>query len=564
MTSRIGADHQGPFASRLADEANDDGDRSWFFVPYDQLSLELGPHAELSPEETGLVLVETTWKPSLRPYHQQKLALLLANQRHFALEAQRAGYAVSYLVSRDSYASALETAIDAHGPLTLMEPAERELRANLSALIDEGRLEVVEHAGWLTTAEQFRDWTGDEPPWRMDRFYRGARRSTGLLMDDDKPEGGRFSFDGDNRKSWKGEPAAPDTPRFEPDEITCEVVDLVERIFADHPGRVDVSQLPATREDAERLWAWALEECMDSFGPYEDAMSREETTLFHTRISPLVNLHRLLPERVVRDVASRTELPLSSREGFVRQVLGWREFVRHVHRETDGFRTLTRDPEELKATPGDAGWWSGSDAEREPEDVPADGGGAAPRPFEGAIDLPAAFWGESSGLACLDHVVEGVLEEGWSHHITRLMILSNLATLLDVDARQLTDWFWVAYVDAYDWVVEPNVLGMGTYSLGDVMTTKPYVSGSAYIHRMSDYCKGCRFHPKDTCPITPMYWSYLDRHAQRFADNQRLALPLSNVAKRSDELKKRDRVLTRWVQETLTGGEELHPDDAPA
>ncbi|MEM6703638.1 MAG: cryptochrome/photolyase family protein [Acidobacteriota bacterium] len=559
------ADHQeGVFARALSANARelDETGRRWFFLPYDQLTLAVGPHAEGPARNVGLVLVETTWKPRLRPYHKQKLALLLANQRQFALEAQAAGYAVRYLVSHKSYASALRCAIDELGPLTVMEPAERELRANLAELAAERKLEVVAHEGWLTTPEQFVEWTGDEPPWRMDRFYRGVRRSTSLLMEDGKPEGGRFSFDGDNRKRWKGDPPAPELPRFEPDAVTLEVVELVETVFAHHPGEIDTHLLPATQQDAERQWNWALEHCMESFGPYEDAMSLQSSTLFHTRISPLLNLHRLLPQRVVQDVADRPEIPLSSREGFLRQIIGWREFVRHVHRETDGFRTLAAAGE-LLASPGDAGWnrLAGTDAEAA-ADVPPDGGGVAPQPFEGAIDLPPAFWGEPSGIACLDHVVDGVMKEAYSHHINRLMILSNLATLLDVDARQLTDWFWVAYADAYDWVVEPNVLGMGTYAVGDVMTTKPYVSGSAYIRRMGDYCKNCRF--KKDCPITPLYWNYLDRHQERFQGNQRMSLVLRNVAKRSEEVKDRDRALRIWVQETLGRGEELLPENAPA
>ena len=198
-----------------------------------------------------------------------------------------------------------------------------------------------------------------------------------------------------------------------------------------------------------------------------------------------MNLHRLLPRRVIGD-ALKLPLELASQEGFLRQILGWREFVRHVHRETEGFAEL-----ELL-------------------------GGQEP--------LPAAYWGKASGLACLDRVVADVWQEGYSHHITRLMILCNLATLLDISPRELSDWFWVAYIDAFDWVVEPNVLAMGTFGVGDVMTTKPYVSGSAYIDRMSDYCQGCAFDPKSTCPITPMYWAFLERHRERLLGNPRMGI----------------------------------------
>ena len=176
-----------------------------------------------------------------------------------------------------------------------------------------------------------------------------------------------------------------------------------------------------------------------------------------------------------------------------------------------------------------------------------------------ARPLPPAFWGKPSGLACLDRVVEGVWEDGTSHHITRLMVLSNIATLLDVSPRELTDWFWAAYIDAYDWVVEPNVLGMGTFAAGDLMTTKPYVAGSAYIDRMSDYCDGCRFDPKTTCPLTPLYWAFLGRHREALAGVDRMKLPVASERKRTASLRASDAAGFERVAGALARGEELEP-----
>ena len=178
--------------------------------------------------------------------------------------------------------------------------------------------------------------------------------------------------------------------------------------------------------------------------------------------------------------------------------------------------------------------------------------------------LPRAFWPDRpSGLACLDRVVSDVWTEAWSHHITRLMVLCNLATLLEVEPRQLTDWFWVAYLDAYDWVVEPNVLAMGSYALGPLMTTKPYVSGAAYINRMSDYCSTCAFDPKTDCPITNLYWAFLDRHNEILADNHRMRLVLSSLGKRKRSKRDEDRVVFEWVSRTLTDAGRLRPMDRP-
>jgi deoxyribodipyrimidine photolyase-related protein len=531
-----------PFARALGESSPDPRGRRWLFVPYDQLSDRIGPLAREAPGSLGIVLVESPQKAARRPYHKQKLALVLANQRHFALEQAARGVAVRHVVSRGSYADALAPLAAELGPLRVMEPAERELRVDLALLVEQGALELIPHEGWLTTRDDFDAAFAGGRRWRMDGFYRHVRRRTGILMDGGEPRGGRFSFDTENRRPWRGEPPAPAPPRFAPDEITEEVGALVERRYAKHPGRLDLGALPATARDAETLWRWALRECLVHFGPFEDAMSTRSRSLFHTRISALLNNHRLLPSRVIAEAVD-AELPIASQEGFVRQVLGWREFVHHVHAATDGFRAL---PGGAAAPPIAAN------------------GGAAPNALGARLPLPPAFWGGvESGLACLDRVVADVWDEAYGHHITRLMVLSNLATLLGVEPRVLCDWFWVAYADAYDWVVEPNVLGMGTYALGDLFTTKPYVSGAAYIDRMSDSCASCAFSPKRNCPVTALYWSFLAEHAGVLAGNVRLAMPLRSVARRSEAQRARDRAVAEWVREALASGARLEPAASP-
>jgi deoxyribodipyrimidine photolyase-related protein len=503
--------------------------RRWLFVPYDQLHDGIGPLATEPPGELGIVLVESRAKAGRRLYHRQKLALVLANLRQFALEQAARGVAVRHVATDTGYAEALQPLARELGPLRVMRPAERELRVELQSLVAAGALVELPHQGWLSTAADFAAIGG--PPWRMDAFYRQVRRRTGVLVQQGKPVGGKWSFDAENRRPWRGTPAAPEPPTFAADEVTREVGELVAREFARHPGTLRLEHLPATRQDAERLWQWALRECLPWFGPFEDAMSTRSTGLFHTRLSPLLNLHRLLPSRVIAEVLA-ADVPLASQEGFVRQILGWREFVHHVHEATDGLRQA---------------------------------GGAAldQNTLRGDLDLPAAFWGQPSGLHCLDRVVTDVWHEGYSHHITRLMVLGNLATLLGVEPRQLTDWFWVAYADAYDWVVEPNVLAMASYGTGGLMTTKPYVAGAAYIDRMSDYCQSCAFDPRTTCPVTRLYWQFLDRNQERLAGNQRIAMPLRSAAKRAAAERRRDAAVAQWVRTTLARRGRLHPDDAP-
>ncbi len=499
--------------------------RRWVFVPYDQLHDGIGPLATAPANELGIVLVESTAKAARRPYHRQKLALVLTNLRHFALEQAARGVAVRHVVTDGDYASALAPVARELGPLRVQRPAERELRIELAPHFANGSLVEVPHDGWLTTAADFA--FGGGPPWRMDAFYRRVRQRTGVLMERGKPVGGKYSFDAENRRPWRGEPAAPTPPTFAVDEITREVCELVTTKFASHPGTLRPEHLPATLADAETMWRWAIRECLPKFGPFEDAMSTRSSGLFHSRIAPLLNLHRLLPARVVRDAAD-ADAPLAGREGFVRQILGWREFVRHVHEATDGLRSLADralDANVLAAT----------------------------------TPLPPAFWGTASGLACFDHVVADVWREGYSHHITRLMVLGNIATLLGVSPRELTDWFWVAYADAYDWVVEPNVLAMATFAVGDLMTTKPYVSGAAYIAKMSDYCRGCAFDPKKDCPLTRAYWHFLLRNHDRLAGNPRLAMPLRSLARRRPSERAVDADVVAWMRRTPDAGAPLLP-----
>ena len=525
------------FLRHLAAHRPAAGKRTWVFVAYDQLTDRMGPLSRIDPRKAGIVVVESAQKGRRRRYHRQKLAFVLANLRHFCLEQAARGVAVRHVATDGGYESALRAIAGELGPLRAMEFAERELRHELEPLVRDGLLVVESHEGWLTTRAQFDASHPDGPPYRMDRFYRHVRKATGVLMDGGKFAGGKLSFDTENRKRWNGEPEAPEVPTFARDEVTDEVIAFVRSAFADHPGEIDEDRLPCTQQHADAMWEWARRECLPQFGPFQDAMSTKSASLFHTRLSPLLNVMRVLPRDVV-DGACASKLPIASKEGFVRQVLGWREFVRHVHEATDGFRSVTKGRDALgQATPS----------------------------FLGARRaLPPAWWGAKSGLACLDRCVEDVWRDGYGHHISRLMVLANFAALLDVSPRELTDWFWCAYADAYDWVVEPNVLGMGTFAVGDLMTTKPYIAGASYVESMSDYCKGCAFDPKSTCPVRSLYWAFLQRHEAKLKDNQRLAIPLQSMRKRTDAQREDDVATFERVSKALARGESLVPADEKA
>ena len=568
-----------PFSPSPEDIRN----RRWIYIPYDRFTDRTGPLTEQPPGETGIVIVESTAKAHRRPYHKKKLVLLISNMRHFALEQAARGVSVLYHFSPLSHGQALRELQQARSlpTLTVMRPAERELRLDLAHAVAGGlMLNQVPDTTWLTQTE---DFTGVYGPYHrenartgtsnyvMDRFYRAMRQKTGILMDPNKPgkpTGGQFSYDPDNRNPYKGEVPVPIPPSFPPDTITQEVIQYVAATYPHHFGSIDRFDLPCTQADSDRMWAFALEHLLPHFGPFEDAMRDDHLQLFHSKTSAPLNLARLLPIQLVRDVeraASFGLIPLASAEGFIRQLLGWREFMHHLHEQTDGYRLLNvpgepkprpqetspdadepTDPYTLSPTKASHPERSGQAAKSKdlplppPNTVPSHPdpyAGATPSALHASLPLPAAYWGVKSGLHCLDTVVAQVIDEGWSHHINRLMVLSNLANLCGFSPRELTNWFWFAYVDAYDWVVEPNVLGMATYADGGLTATKPYVSGAAYINRMSNYCGHCQYDPKKSigpgsCPFTALYWTFLARNQDILGHNFRLKMPYNTLRKK--------------------------------
>ena len=525
--------------------------RRWVYIPYDRFTDRTGPLAEQPAAETSIVIVESTAKAHRRPYHKKKLVLLISNMRHFALEQATRGVHVLYHFSPRSHGQALrELQRDQSLPeLTVTEPAERELRLDLAQAQREGlRLRVVPDPAWLSTTQDFLDVYGPFRQGRsyvMDRFYRHMRQQTGILMQNAKPVGGQFSFDADNRNPYRNEVPIPTPPTFSPDDITAEVIEYIAETYPHHFGEITNFDLPCTQADCDLFWQFALDQLMPHFGRFEDAMRDDHAQLFHSRTSAYVNLARLLPQQLVHDVADRAQqglLPLASAEGFIRQLLGWREFMRHIHQQTEGYRLLSVPTEphpRPQETSPDATEPTDpyQPATTDPSQQPDPYAGARPSFLRADRPLPAAYWGVKSGLHCLDTVVAGVVQDGWSHHIPRLMVLSNLAMLCGYSPRELTDWFWFAYVDAYDWVVEPNVLGMSTYADGGLTATKPYVSGAAYINRMSNFCPNCRYDPKksltsEACPFTALYWTFLERNQDLLGSNPRLRMPYNTLHKK--------------------------------
>ena len=490
----------------------------------DQLTRQVGPLADAAPESTRVVMIEPRALLHGAPHHAQKLVAILSAMRHFAAELRADGFDVAYVRHDDDEAEDLSTAAAAHvrtfGPreITAMRPTDHGVAEPLEGAVHEAGASMrwLPNASWITDDALYDAWAEGRKTLRMEGFYREVRRTTGILMDGDEPVGGRWSYDAENRQRPPADAAPPSFPSFEEDEITREARREVEAAMPDRWGDADPFRWPVTRADALRALEAFVTERLARFGDYQDAMVEGEPTLWHSGLSVPLNLGLLHPREVVDAALAHadehpSEVPLNALEGFVRQVAGWREFVRHAYR--------TRGEELRRANA-----------------LQADG------------PLPPAYWGAPTELRCLSLTIEQLRRHGYTHHIQRLMVLGNVAQLAGTDPAQVLDWFTASHVDALDWVMVPNVMGMSQYADGGGMTSKPYVSGAAYLNRMSDHCASCRFDPNaksgpDACPLTSWYWSFIDRHQERFAPNPRMRMIVAAWRKRDAD--DRARILGR-------------------
>ena len=502
----------------------------------DQLSLE---HPALDPDRDNLIvlLIESrAWAESL-PHHKQKLIFVWSAMRHFAEELEARGFTVDYHREADTYESALRQDAARHHPsrVILMESAEHGVadvhRSMLTALDLES--DVVSNTMFLSERSEFEQWAGRRKQLRLEDFYREMRRKTGLLMDGDTPAGGAWNYDRDNRQRPPADHTFPEVPRFEPDETTQNVIDLVERDYPDHFGEATAFAWPVTRADVEALRDDFIANRLPHFGDYQDAIVAGEPTLYHSLLSPAINVGLLEPmdlcrrvERAFRD----GHAPINSAEGFIRQVLGWREYVYQVyHLKMPAYR----DANTLKAR----------------------------------RRLPEFYWSGETSMHCVADAVNTLRQHGINHHIQRLMVTGNFALLAGIDPQAVNQWSWLAYMDAWEWVVTPNVLGMALYADGGQLASKPYAASANYLNRMSDCCAGCRYDPKQTtgeesCPFNSLYWDFLARHRQRFAKNGRMRLMLSHLDKKPKSEMSRIRQRAKAIRDGLGDVAGGPPGDA--
>jgi len=443
---------------------------------------------------------------------QQRTTLFLSAMRHFGQALHEDGVPLHYRRLDDpansgTLAGELRASIQALRPQRVLwvEPGDHRVATALRAAAAAARVPFDEREDrhFLCSTAEFGAHARGRKQLRMEYFYRDMRRRHGVLTDAaGEPEGGTWNFDADNREAFgrDGPGVVPAPLRFEPDAITLEVMALVRTRFASHPGRINHFGWPVTRQQALQVLDRFVSERLELYGRYQDAMWTGQPWLYHAHVASSLNLKLLNPREVIEraEAAYRAgQAPLPAVEGFIRQILGWREYVRGIY------------------------WLK----------MPAYAGLNA---LDAQEALPAWYWTGQTDLRCLQDAITQTLEHGYAHHIQRLMVTGLYALLLGVQPQQVHAWYLAVYVDAVEWVELPNTLGMGQYADGGLVASKPYIATGKYIERMSDHCRGCRYKPgqrtgPQACPFTTLYWDFLGRHEQRFAAHPRMALQVKNL-----------------------------------
>lgn len=516
----------------------------------DQLDAQSSALQDFDPAQDVVLLIEAFEESRHVWSHKIRTALFLSAMRHFAAELRAKGLHVDYRAldthGDATLSSGVLAAVTTHLPHAIVgvEPGDQRVRAQLegaikniasSAIFQRARgrngLQNTAYAAptsitwredqhFLCSLPQFRKWAGTSKSFRMEFFYRKMRHQYRVLMSKDsggtEPLGGQWNFDADNRKSFgkAGPQQVPLPPQYPPDQITQDVIALVNQHFSDHPGHLDKFNWPTTRAQALHALQNFIAHRLPQFGPHEDAMWTGLEFGWHSLLSSSLNLKLINPLEVVQAAEQAYHahgLDLASVEGFIRQVLGWREFMRGVY---------FLDMPKLKTA----------------------------NHYGHQNPLPKWYWTGDTRMNCMRQCITQTLDNGYSHHIQRLMVTGMFGVTAQISPQQMCDWYLAVYVDAVEWVELPNVAGMALFANGGRFTSKPYVASGAYVKRMSNYCSGCQYEPETrlgdkACPLTTLYWNFLDRHEASFAGNPRTALMVKNLqrmtAQERDKLRER-------------------------
>lgn len=480
----------------------------------DQLDLQSSALKDFDRKTDEIIMVESSNEAQYVWTHKAKIALFLSAMRHFAQKLRELKYPLIYIQESSlSITEALRQEIlrKKVTHLVCVEPGEWRLRKDLEGLVLDLKiqLEIREDEHFYCTPQEFKDWVADKKEIRLEYFYRLMRKRHNILIDGDgNPEGGQWNFDQDNRKPYpKKGPGMIDAPKsFKPDAITKEVLGFVSTVYKDHPGSLDAFNWAVTREQALETLQYFVEYRLRNFGMYQDAMWTDTPFGWHSIISSALNLKLLNPREVISAVMlarkKDASLELSSIEGFIRQILGWREFVRGMYYLDMPQMALDNFYDHQRA-------------------------------------LPKWYWSGDTGMACMKDAIGQTMRYGYAHHIQRLMVTGNFALLAEILPSAVCEWYLAVYVDAIEWVELPNTAGMALFANGGRFTSKPYIASGAYIKRMSNYCNQCKYKPEvrfgdSACPVTTLYWNFLINHRQQFEKSPRTRLMTANLKKISD------------------------------
>jgi len=486
----------------------------------DQLTRTISSLRGRTKDDTVILMMEVWDEATYVKHHKQKIVLIFSAMRHFAAELRDAGWSVDYIKldyegNSGSFTGEVARAVERHDPreIHVTEGSEWRVQQAIEEWPDKFacQVQILSDDRFICDHATFRDWAEGRKHLTMEHFYREMRRKTGLLMNEDgKPTGGDWNFDKDNREPPKGDMDPPPVPKFSPDTMTTEVIELVRDRFADHFGNLDSFQWPVTRDEAEKAADAFFAERIEKFGPYQDAMVHGEDDMFHSMLSTSINCGLLDPVELCQRAEKAFEegrAPINSVEGFIRQIIGWREYIR-------GFYWLhmpgLESDNKLNAQRG----------------------------------LPEFFWTGETDMRCLADCIRSTHDNAHAHHIQRLMVLGNFCLLAGINPRDVQDWYLAVYADAYQWVELPNVSGMILYADGGKLATKPYAASGNYINKMSDYCKECSYSVskktgEGACPFNPLYWHFMHRHRDLLESNHRIGRIYANWDRMGED-KQRD------------------------
>ncbi|MEM7525955.1 MAG: cryptochrome/photolyase family protein, partial [Pseudomonadota bacterium] len=483
-------------------------------------------------KETDVVLMaEVTEEATYVRHHKKKIAFLFSAMRHFAGELTASGWTVRYIRLDDpsntgSLTGEVGRAMAAASVqrFAVTEPGEHRLKTALSdwAARNAVRLDIFEDDRFIASHLEFEAWAEGRKQLRMEYFYREMRRKTGLLMSGDQPEGGRWNFDAENRKPAKGDLFMPQPKRTAPDAITDEVLTLVEERFGAHFGALRPFWFAVDRQGALDALEHFVDVALPYFGDYQDAILADERFLYHSVLAQYLNAGLLTPLEICRRVERayyEGHAPLNAAEGYIRQIIGWREFVRGIY-------------------------WLKSP-------------GYTEQNFFGATRaLPAFYWTGETDMACMAAAIGQTRDEAYAHHIQRLMVTGNFAMLAGIDPHDVHEWYLAVYADAYEWVEAPNVIGMSQFADGGLLGSKPYAASGNYINKMSDHCAACRYDVKrktgeGACPFNPLYWDFLVRNEDKLRGNPRLGQVFRTWDRMDDDKKAAYRASAETILDRL-------------